>query len=221
MRGEHKVEQHELIIAVVNHGNAKRVIKQAKKAGVRGATVFYGKSTDDRKILRMLEMQEIRKEIVLMLTEQSHVNNIVNHLKETYDFEKSKKCFLFTMPIESAYGLHKQEEPEEKNGGGIKKAMYKAIFTIVDRGKAELVLDTAKAAGSTGGTIINGRGSADEESKLFNFPIEPEKEIVMIIADDEKTQAIVKQIREDLNIESPGAGIIFVLNVDNIYGLQQ
>lgn len=215
------MEQHELIIAVVNHGNAKRVIKQAKKAGVRGATVFYGKSTDDRKLLRLLEMQEIRKEIVLMITEQSHVNNIVNHLREIYDFEKSKKCFLFTMPIDRAIGLYKQDESLEKNdGGGFIKTMYKAIFTIVDRGKAEEVLDSAKKAGSRGGTIINGRGSADEEAKLFNFPIEPEKEIVMIIAEEENTDKIVQTVRDDLEIDRPGRGIVFVLNVDNIYGLQ-
>lgn len=214
--------EHELIVAIVNHGSAKKVIRQAKKAGVRGATIFFGKAIDYRKIMKLLEMQEIRKEIVLMLSEKSHVNNIVNSLKETYDFEKSKKCFLFTMPVESALGLHKQDDVKEiTDAGGINKTMYKAIFTIVDRGKAEMVLDTAKEAGSTGGTIINGRGSADEESKLFNFPIEPEKEIVIIISEVEKAEKISQAIRSDLDIDQPGKGIIFILDVDNIYGFQE
>ncbi|HEY8435923.1 MAG TPA: P-II family nitrogen regulator [Haloplasmataceae bacterium] len=217
------MEQHELIIAIVNQGKAKQVIRQAKKAGVRGATIFYGKSIDDRKVLRMLEMHEIRKEIVLMLTQKEHVGPIVSHLKETFDLETSKKCFLFTVPVVSAYGLQKQDQLEDQNddSGGIEKTMYKAIFTIVDRGKAEKVLESAKDAGAKGGTIINGRGSADQDSKLFNFPIEPEKEIVLIVTQENETDNIVQKIRTDLDIDQPGAGIIFVLQVDHVYGIQQ
>ena len=35
--------------------------------------------------------------------------------------------------------------------------MYKAIFTVVDRGKGENVMDAAKSAGARGGTIINAK----------------------------------------------------------------
>lgn len=98
--------------------------------------------------------------------------------------------------------------------------MYKAIFTIVDRGKGENVMDAAKEAGAKGGTIINGRGSGIHETEvLFSMPIEPEKEIVMILAEDHLVNAIVSSIREKLEIDEPGKGIMFLLDVNKTYGL--
>jgi len=91
---------------------------------------------------------------------------------------------------------------------------------VVDKGKAEDVIDAATAAGSRGGTIINARGSGiHETSKLFFMDVEPEKEIVMILSEKKDAEAIISSIREKLDIEQPGKGIIFVQEVSKVYGL--
>ena len=98
--------------------------------------------------------------------------------------------------------------------------MYNVITIIVNKGKGEDVIEAAVKAGSLGGTIINGRGSGiHETSKLFNMEIEPEKENVIIISRQEKTDAIVESIKEHVEIEKPGNGIIFVQEVSSVYGL--
>lgn len=85
---------------------------------------------------------------------------------------------------------------------------------MVDKGRAEDVIDAAAAAGSQGGTIINARGSGiHETSKLFSMEIEPEKEIVLILAEKQLTEPIVNSIREKMNIEEPGNGVIFMYTV--------
>lgn len=98
--------------------------------------------------------------------------------------------------------------------------MYNAIFTIVDKGKACDVIDAAVSAGSRGATIINARGSGiDEKCVLFSIVVEPEKEIVMILAETGMTDSIVSSIREAVKIDQPGKGILFVLDVNKTYGL--
>ena len=100
--------------------------------------------------------------------------------------------------------------------------MYHSITVIVDRGKAEDVIDAATKAGSKGGTIINARGSGiHETSKVFAIEIEPEKEIVLIISKSDKTEDIISSIKEELEIEKPGNGIIFVQNISEVYGLYE
>lgn len=100
--------------------------------------------------------------------------------------------------------------------GGI----YDAIYTVVDRGKGEDVVEAASSAGSKGATIINARGSGiHEKQTLFSIAVEPEKEIVMILAEKELTDSIIAKIRETLRIDEPGAGIVFVLEVNKTYGL--
>ena len=46
------------------------------------------------------------------------------------------------------------------------------------------MVDASKKAGAGGGTIISGRGTGiHEHAKLFNIPIEPEKNIVLTLID--------------------------------------
>jgi nitrogen regulatory protein PII len=98
--------------------------------------------------------------------------------------------------------------------------MYNAIFTIVDKGMAESVIDAAVLAGSKGGTIINARGAGIHEyCKLLSMDIEPEKEIVMILTETKLTESIASSIRENLKIDDPGNGIMFILDINKAYGL--
>ena len=51
--------------------------------------------------------------------------------------------------------------------------------------------------------------------------IEPEKDIVLAWSKAGQTEDIVNAIREKLNIDKPGAGIIFVLDVKKTVGLYE
>jgi len=96
------------------------------------------------------------------------------------------------------------------------------IISVVNRGKAEDVIEAAQATGSKGGTIINGRGSGiHETTKLFNMVIEPEKEVVMILSKEDVAENIIAAIREKLEIDKPGNGIIFVQDVNQVYGIYE
>ena len=98
--------------------------------------------------------------------------------------------------------------------------MYNAIYTIVEKGNADDVIEAAQKAGSRGGTVMHARGSGSEEArKVFNMLIEPEKEIVLIISEEAKTKDIVESIRKETGIEEQGKGIIFITNVEQTYGL--
>ncbi len=78
----------------------------------------------------------------------------------------------------------------------------------------------ALKAGSKGGTIINARGSGvHEKSTLFAMTVEPEKEIVLILSEKEKTDAIVESIKNDINLEKPGNGILFIMDTISTYGI--
>ena len=98
--------------------------------------------------------------------------------------------------------------------------MYNAIIVVVEKGQAELVMDVAKAVGDRGGTIINARGSGTHETmKLLNKEIEPEIALVLMLTRSESTDGIVKAVRENLKIDEPGQGIIFVQPVSETYGV--
>ncbi|MGI5920473.1 MAG: P-II family nitrogen regulator [Syntrophomonadaceae bacterium] len=211
--------QFELLCVIVNFGLGSKAMKIAKQNGVLGGTIFLGKGTTNSHLLKILDLSDIRKEIVLFLAEKQIINKVLKELNQKYDFKKPNKGIAFTTSVNRIIGAHNC--PSEVNESrGEEDNMHNAIFVVVDRGKAEDVLEAAMAAGSRGGTIINARGSGiHENTKLFSMLIEPEKEIVLILTEKEFTEAIASSIRKHLDIDKPGKGIMFILDVNQTYGL--
>lgn len=210
---------YEIIWIIVDFGNASKIVRYAMKQGINGATIFLGKGTINNYFLKLLDITDVRKEVIMMVAHKDVVDRVLPELDKKFQFEKPHHGIAFTMSVNSVYGIRKDSSTEDvKEEGG--KSMHKAIFVVVDRGKAEYVLDSAIAAGAKGATIINARGSGIHEQKvLFSFPIEPEKEILLIIAENETAENIIDAIRRDHKIDEPGRGILFVLDVNKTFGL--
>ena len=85
---------------------------------------------------------------------------------------------------------------------------------------AEDVMDIARKAGATGGTILRGRGTASEIAvKLLGMEIEPEKELVMILLPSDLTEKVVNTLYNELKLDIPGNGVLFVESVLSVHGL--
>jgi len=96
----------------------------------------------------------------------------------------------------------------------------KCIVTIVERGKADKIVDKAKLAGATGASVFYGRGTGDSEVKKFlNVHIESSKEMILILSSKEKYKDIMNAIVEVGNLKKPGTGIIFSVPVTDLIGL--
>jgi len=210
----------ELICVIINDGLSSKLIHAAKHCGILGSTVLLGKGTVNNKILDYLGLSDVRKEIVLMVADSATAEQTLDTLNHDFKFEKPNHGIAFTTCIGRTVGarIMKRDNISEERGND--NTMYHAITVIVEKGKAEDVIDAAVSAGSKGGTIINGRGSGiHETSKLFLMDIEPEKEIVLILSEGDQTDKIISAIREKLKIDEPGNGIIFVQDVKRTYGI--
>ncbi|WP_199221506.1 P-II family nitrogen regulator [Desulfonatronum sp. SC1] len=97
---------------------------------------------------------------------------------------------------------------------------FDLIVTIVNKGGSETIIKATKSAGAEGGTIIPGRGTGiREQKKLWGIPIEPEKDIVLTIVPQEKTQIVLDAILEQGSLNKPGAGIAFVVDLKKVVGI--
>ncbi|ULQ60252.1 P-II family nitrogen regulator [Brucepastera parasyntrophica] len=97
---------------------------------------------------------------------------------------------------------------------------FDLIVGIVKKGEAEILMDHAKAAGAEGGTILNGRGTGtDEGMKIFGVAFQPEKEVILILTDKTKSDAVFQAVYDAGDLEKPGNGICFVIGVPKAAGI--
>ena len=97
---------------------------------------------------------------------------------------------------------------------------HEVIFCIVNAGFADAVMDAAKEFGARGGTVIHARGTANTlAEKKFEIPVQPEKEMVMILVPSEIKDDVLRGLYRAVGLKTPGQGIAFSLPVDAAVGL--
>ena len=214
------MHEYELICCIVNNGQGSKVLKIAKNYGVRGGTVYMGSGTVKNKLLQFLDLDDVKKELVFMAAPRETAHEAARALTKEMAFRKKNHGIAFTIPIGNLIGSMDNEYNDDNEDRVVKDTVYSAIFTVVDRGIGTDVVDAANAAGARGATIIHARGSGIHETgMLFAMEIEPEKDMVLILAKDDVRSGILASIREKLHIDEPGKGIIFTLGVSEAYGL--
>lgn len=206
----------EMLVVIVEQNKASKVLHLADEKGVTASVAMLGIGTASRTLFDYLGLNDKKKAVLLLFGKTEEIEDLADYLVEKLELNKPNHGIAY---IESAFNVFGTEDNSSEN---IKRGetMYNAIYTIVEKGSAEDVIEAAQKAGSRGGTIVNARGSGSEEArKVFNMFIEPEKEIVLIISEEKMTKDIVDSIRKETGIEEQGKGIIFITNVNQTYGL--
>ncbi len=97
---------------------------------------------------------------------------------------------------------------------------YEAIVVIVERGKANAIVKKASEAGAHGATIAYGRGSGEQVFSFFrSLQVESSKEIILIIAPEDKVQDLFKVVVDAGNVLEKGKGIAFTVPIRNLCGI--
>lgn len=96
---------------------------------------------------------------------------------------------------------------------------YELIIVICNHGFSEEVMETAKAKGARGGTIMHGRGTAQHEvKKFFGITIQPEKDIILIVVEESYKTVIMQAINANHGINEEPHAICFSVSVDEAVG---
>lgn len=212
----------ELITVIVNQGWGSRILKSAKKSGAKGGTIILGKGTVRSKFFDFIGLNELHKEVLYLIAEKNEAYRILAELNQEFEFAKRGHGIAYSTSVCQIVGSKNVVCANLDEEGEREQLNYQVITIIVDKGRAELAIEAAEAAGSKGGTILNARGAGIHEvSRVFAMDVEPEKEVVLILSEASSTDAIIESINRKLNIGEPGNGIIFVQNANKTYGIFQ
>ncbi len=207
------------VCVIVNHGSGSKVIHIAKENGINGGTIMLGTGTFYNKIMDLFGLNDSRKEIVWMVCPTDVANKALAAFNEELKFEKRNHGIAYTMPIKMVVGIR---NTVITNNNQEEDFVYQAIYTIVEKGNADDVIEAAALAGAKGGTVIEARGAgAHEVCKVFAIDIEPEKEIVLNLVPTEIVDNVVNAISTKMEVDKPGKGIIFVQPVSKTLGLHR
>ena len=203
---------------IVNQGMGSKLLSYAKTLGLQGGTIFMAHGTINNSLLKLLNLNENRKDVVLIAENLNQDGSQLKKIVDHFQFHRPNHGIGFNIAITQLYKA--KEEGLIKGESSMNK--YELIYAIVNKGKGEEVVEAAQKAGSSGATIINARGSSvHETAKIFSIEIEPEKEIVLMIVKSDIKENICQTIIKDTNITEPGKGVLFTQSINEVYGLYE
>jgi hypothetical protein len=194
-------------------------------------TIAHCEGTASREILDILGIGSTDKVLTMGIMSKAHAEDVLKKLYLELKLGTVNSGIAFTIPITAATSFllsvldrtsdKFQLPPERKDEHGMSEVKYSMIVTLVNQGFSDNVMDAARAVGAGGGTIIHTRQAFSEETvKRLGIEIHDEKELVIIIADNESKTKIMQAISESCGIKTEARGIVLSLPVDTVLGLR-
>lgn len=217
------------LLCLISNDNEDRTIKPLyDKFNMPFNLTTYGEGTASSSTLEYFGLEDIKKYIYFSLIYEKDKKEILKSIKENLELDKPGYGICFTIPLSGStkYILDKlktEDNEMKKDNKNESKKMHHLIVTIVSEGFSEKAMDSAKKAGAFGGTLINGRSIYQTNSKrqFLGFSIEPEKDVILIVAEENKTSNIMDAIVKDTGLKTEGGGIIFSLPITDAIGLYE
>ena len=105
------------IVTIVERGKADEIVKEAKKAGASGATIFYGRGTGESEVKKFLKISvESSKEIILIMAKEVDCKKIMKAIIKAGELKKPGTGITFSLPIIDLVGLQHRDSFEETEG---------------------------------------------------------------------------------------------------------
>lgn len=168
-----------------------------------------------------------KKIVSVALHTEKIARSFVKLLNENVDLNKPGTGISFTVSLSSisstlASVLQKSDESTKIGSEDMAETpgeQFHLIVSIVNTGFFEQVMEVANKAGATGGTMIHARGLGSEDAiKYLGITIQPEKDVVLILAPQSKKKAIMEDITQEFGLKTDGHGFCFSLPANSASG---
>jgi len=192
---------------------------------------LVGAGTAPSEIMDILGLGSTEKDILLSLLPKNFADDMLLKMRKALRLGSANSGIAFTIPLTSANNFllkrlgevaedYSRTHGQRKVENTVMENKYTMVAAIVDQGHGEEVMNAARSEGARGGTVIHGRQVGDETAVNFwGISLQDEKEIVMIITDNEHKLPIMKVISRECGVNSEAKGFVVSLPIDRVIGI--
>lgn len=187
--------------------------------------------TASSEMLDLLGLGRVDKSVTICMGPGKLIDTLLTSVSVGLRLKKKGRGIAFTVPISgvSTPFLKMMDEDMharltsfvESEVDTMKcEANYELVMAVINRGYSEELMNAAREAGATGGTVVPARRLGGMEAmKAWGISVQEEKEIVYIVVKKEDKVAIMQAIGKSCGFSSPAQGFVVSLPVDHIEGI--
>ena len=203
-----------LLISIVERGQAAGLMELYRRYQVDCHYQSYGRGTVSSELLDILGLGESEREIVLSLASAARMRRLFAQLEQDVPVRVKGIAFSAALSaVTAGLGAALLREGQSECGEGETTMDARdhgsLILIMANRGYTEEVMNTVRAAGARGGTIVRSRfAGAEEDENLYGFALQEEKEIIAIVAAGESRNIIMEAVHKSHGPETKAGAVV-------------
>ena len=214
------------IVIVLNRDKRGRFEKICEALGLRVVLTMMGRGTAAPSMLTLQGLQPSEKAIMSTVADVETSKQLFRTVKRELAIDIPGNGIIAATPIKSVGGANTLAYFTDQKPDRPEKAEwifpFELIYVILNEGHSDEVMDAARPAGATGGTIVPAKGTGIHQAEKFaGLSLANEKEILMILTRRETKTAIMKAIIEKAGPQTGAGAICFSLPVTHAAGLRR
>lgn len=220
---------YQLLVLITTHKLADKAEGILKKSRLPLQYRLHAEGTAPSEVIDMLGLGSVDKSVLLSMIPNGAAEGLMDHLKAKLKMHEVNSGIAFTLPLSGASSLilrllHNSGgealTSDGKDDTTMSELKHALVVALINRGFSGDVMEAAKSAGATGGTVIHSRSIGNEEaSALLGLNTQDEKEIVMILTSAKHRLDIMNAITQRCGTHSEAKGLVMSLGVDSVIGL--
>lgn len=218
-------ERVRLLISISERGYGRELTARLRKAGISYNLRWSGRGTAPTEMMDLLGLGSSEKDILASFGPESAVNAVVDEFTGNLGSGRGKGIMMLFSP--SAFSrllavmltMEKPDTPARKESVSMKNEhQHSLILVAVNQGYTDQVMQTARRAGATGGTIVRARLAGADSGELFRgITLQAEKEIVAILAPDSIREHVMEDVNSAYGMRTEAQGVLCALPVDRAF----
>lgn len=211
-----------LIISFVERGQGNGLAKFYAEHNVSFSLQSVGVGTASSDLLDVLGIGSAEKDVLFSLASRVNAERLMDRLADNLRNIR-EKGIVFSMPLTGlnnvvATVLERQGDAGNRGGDEMDANVANSlVLVMVNQGNTDAVMNTARAAGARGGTIIRSRFTGLEElDGMYESMQEGEKEIIAMVVPTTQRNTIMETINKKHGLKTEAGAVILSLGIDQI-----
>lgn len=195
------------------------------------SAIGYG--TAKSNYMSYLGLDEIEKRLVWALIPDYCEAKLLREINRRLRLYLTGNGIAFTIPLSGISNIISnavlstpyRDDPAEAQKSSEKgkekpKKMHELIIAVVNQKYTDAVIDSSRAAGATGATILHTRSVGNKQAEqILGTAFQQETDTVAILTTHEFKAGIMESIRDKAGLKTEGRAVLFSLPVDSLVGI--
>lgn len=214
-----------MILSIVELDKGKKLIKTLKKLNIRVNFQTVGFGTAPTEMMDIFGLGTNDKDIIISLGAESNIKEMMSNFGTTFSSHSKYGGLMIILDIAAAGRIlteilnFNDGKTTEEGTEAMKNEHHNNLVIIsVNEGFSEDVMQVARKAGATGGTVIKGRLADSEQfAELGNTEVDEEREMLCILAPLKASRQIMEDVNRQFGLTSAANGIVFAVPTEKAY----